>query len=283
MANPQPTDPHLRIAHAIHEQIMISGFTEHEIKILLFILRLSWGCGRHSAYIPRQKDFELIGVGENHIKMKLADLIHSRVILRDGCRYEFNKDYDDWRIGPSRTYTREKLSRLIGLNLKTEDKDLRKREPCFNQSPQNGTAKFPKQEENSSARGKLVEPEPAWYKENINKNKNSNIYINANTGEEVEVSRISQKEAADIWTGVLLELRSQVSAANFRVWLSRTTGLGYTGNDFFVGAASVLVAEQLSSHMRSRLEKTLIQVSRRAFAVSFLIISPVSESEESGL
>jgi hypothetical protein len=280
---------------------MISGFTEHEIKILLFILRLSWGCGRHSAYIPRLKDFELIGVGENHVGIKLSYLIRSRVIFRDGCLYEFNKNYDDWQINRSRTFTPEGLSKLIGLNLNAQDSvlqekdsvlpkkdsvlqkkdavlqkmevDLPKLEVSENGLPKKGSGNFPNREESTSQKGKFVEAGLASPKEIVNKfkRKNSN-YININTGEQVEISGTSSQEAGDIWTRVLAELRSQVSAPNYRTWLEKSGGLGYCQNDFMVGVGSSIIFEYLNSHMRSLLEKTLIQVSQRRFNLRFLVV-----------
>ena len=128
MANPQPTDAHLRIAHSIVEQIMVSFFSEQQVRILLFILRLSWECGKHSAYIPRQKDFEIVGVLEGHVKSHLNLLIRDRVIFRDGNYYEFNKDFDQWRMSRARSYSPEKLTELVSINLKTPDRTLQKQE-----------------------------------------------------------------------------------------------------------------------------------------------------------
>ncbi len=272
MTSPPPTEPYLRIAHSIQEQIMISGFTEHEIKILLFILRLSWGCGRRSAYVPRQKDFELIGVGENHVKTKLDYLIRSRVIFRDGCRYEFNKNYAEWQISRVRTYSPESLSRLIGLNLRSDDEDRRMESAEEEGLPQKGNSSLLKGEDERSPKGKAEEAEPASPKENINKNKNNYSYISIANGEEVEGFRTSAPEAIRIWVQVLGQMRAQVSAANYRTWLEKTQGLGYRGRNFFVGAAHPLVAEHLVSHLRSLLEKTLIQVSRRPFTITFLAL-----------
>ncbi len=271
MTNSPLTEPYLKIAHSIQEQIMISGFTEHEIKILLFILRLSWGCGRRSAYIPRQKDFELIGVGENHVKTKLDYLIRSRVIFREGCRYEFNKNYAEWQISRVRTYSPESLSRLIGLNLRSDDAELEPR-PAGDGLPPKGSTGLRKGEEEDSPKGKAAEADPASHKENINKNKNNYSYINIATGEEVEGFRAAAPEAARIWSAVLGEMRTQVSNANYRTWLEKTQGLGYRGQNFFVGAANPLAAEHLVSHLRSLLEKTLIQVSRRPFTITFLAL-----------
>lgn len=64
MANPQPTDAHLRVAHNITEAIMTRDFTKRQGKVLDLILWLSWGCGSKEAYIPHQRDFSVVGIHE---------------------------------------------------------------------------------------------------------------------------------------------------------------------------------------------------------------------------
>jgi hypothetical protein len=82
MLNSQPVDAYLKIAHSIEEQLMVSRFTARQRRILDLILRLSWGCHKKTAYIPRQKDFEVAGISESHIKLHLEWLERSRVIFR---------------------------------------------------------------------------------------------------------------------------------------------------------------------------------------------------------
>ncbi len=97
MANTNTSEPYIRIAHSVQEQLMVSQFTEQQRRMLDLIYRLSVACGRNTAYIPRQKDFELVGVHEVHVKAHLAVLIRDKVIYREGCYYAFNLNFDDWR------------------------------------------------------------------------------------------------------------------------------------------------------------------------------------------
>ena len=134
MANPQPTDAHLRIAHRIHEEVMVSEFTKRQRKVLDLILRLSWGCGKKEANIPRQKDFEIVGVGKGHIKMELTYLENAKVIQLEGNTYAFNKNYDEWRISRARGFTLEKLTSLVRINLNGNRPNLPKQEETAYQS-----------------------------------------------------------------------------------------------------------------------------------------------------
>jgi len=119
MANPQPTDAHLRIAHEIQEQIMAREFTKRQRNILDLILRLSWGCGKKYAIIPNLKDFEVAGVRRTHVKAELEFLDKSRVIkwVRESNLFVFNKDYDTWVVSYTRTHDEKRLDELIHINL----------------------------------------------------------------------------------------------------------------------------------------------------------------------
>ncbi len=156
MANPQPTDAHLRVAHQIFEQVMASDFTKRQGKILDLILRLSWGCGKKEAYIPRQKDFEVVGVGEGHIKAELRWLELAKVITISDNQYSFNKDYDQWRVSRAKGYDPEKLTTLVRINLSSKPKTY-----------QSGKTNLPKWEDSTYQSGKNSTSKLATSKENI--------------------------------------------------------------------------------------------------------------------
>lgn len=119
MANPQPTDAHLRIAHSIQEEIMMRDFTKRQRSIVDLILRLSWGCNKKTAIIPRQRDFEMVGIGEGKIKRELQWLVNAKVIIwsRDTNEFSFNKNYDQWLVSIVPGYDKELFSQLLHLNL----------------------------------------------------------------------------------------------------------------------------------------------------------------------
>jgi DnaD/phage-associated family protein len=182
MANPQPTDAHLRIAHSIEEQLMVSQFTEQQRRILDLILRLSWGCAKHSAYIPKQRDFEVVGISEGHIKAHLDWLVSAKVILRDGNYYSFNKDFDQWRVSRALKFSQEKLTELVSLNLNRPDEDLRKTEVPKEKLTEKVSENLRKREESTYGKGKFSTSELALPKESIKEsiNNNNNNYIDNN-------------------------------------------------------------------------------------------------------
>ena len=147
MANPQPDDAHLRIAHTIEEAIMLRDFTKRQRKILDLILRLSWGCHKKTAVIPRQKDFALVGISESHIKAELDWLSTSRVISIDVDTYSFNKDFDQWQVSRVFPFDPDKLTELVSLNIKTTSQ-IGKSEN--NKLPVSVSQNFPQREETTS-------------------------------------------------------------------------------------------------------------------------------------
>ena len=167
MANPQPTDAHLRVAHSINEAIMMRDFSKRQRKILDLILRLSWGCNKKYAKIPRQKDFEIVGIGEGHIKVELIWLAQSRIITIDGDKFSFNKDFDQWQVSRVRPFTPDKLTELVSLNLNGHYPEL----------TETVSPNLPKQEETTYQKGKLSTPELVLPKERLKKVLKKDIYI----------------------------------------------------------------------------------------------------------
>lgn len=123
MASPQPTDAHLRIAHSIHEAILIRNFTIRQRRIIDLIMRLSWGCGKKTCIIPKLVDFKIVGIYKSDIKRELQYLVEANVINwnRNTNTFAFNKNFDSWKISIVRGFNFKKLSELISLNLSLQN------------------------------------------------------------------------------------------------------------------------------------------------------------------
>ena len=117
MAAPHRSDPHLRLSHSILEQMMVSDFTKTQLSVLLFILRLSWGCDKDFATIKKRSFFEIVGIGHSHIGNILRVLIRDKVIIIEGDRYSFNKDFDQWKVSRATAYDQNKLNDLVRFNI----------------------------------------------------------------------------------------------------------------------------------------------------------------------
>ncbi|MNC05964.1 hypothetical protein D3C75_534640 [compost metagenome] len=169
--NPQPTDGHIRISHEIHRELIRRKFSQRQRDVIDFILTLSWGCGKPSAIIPELKDFAETGIGKNHIRGVLEELLQGNVILwdRDLNTFQLNKHYDLWSMESVISANPNRFKELINLNLARQSPNLLKSvvsekgsefpkeepsSPKGNQVPKRGT-EFPK-EEPSSPKGDRV-------------------------------------------------------------------------------------------------------------------------------
>jgi Bacteriophage replication protein O len=117
----EKNEAHLRIAHSIGELLIVSLFSAVQRRILDLILRLSWGCGKNTAFILRQRNFEVVGVSECRIKANIDFLIQANVIVRDGRYYSFNKDFEKWQVRRAPQYRPEMFKALVSLNLRVPD------------------------------------------------------------------------------------------------------------------------------------------------------------------
>ncbi len=272
MVNNPSAEAHIRITHTIHEQIMVSVFTEREIRVLLLILRLSWGCGKQTAYIPLQKTFEVVGVGEGHIKRILDYLQTSHVIYREGLYYEFNKDFDQWRVSRSKSYERTKLTDLVSLNIKTPDVVLTHSvtEKVGSLLTEKVSTPYRKGKFGERENSPLSPPHPLSppVKESLKKVDN---YIVNNNGEVVlELTELVSAPAREIWSRVLPNLAKDVSSSNYRTWLEGTTGIAAIDGRFFVGCKNEFSVDYLEKNLRSLIEKDLITQEKKKYEVFFV-------------
>lgn len=256
---------------------MVSMFTERPLRVLYFVLRLSWGCGHHSAYIPRQKDFELCGVREGHIKQVLDWLINANVIIRDGDYYQINKDFDHWHVSRAFNFGPEKLTELVSLNLNNPDQDLRELTELVRNREQELTKKvsqnLPKREETTYQKGKFLTPEPASPKESIKEIYilDKNILINTLSGEEIKLTELVSSDARTVWDLALEEIKKNVSILNYKSWFEKTAGLAQLDNHFLIRVCDKFHAEHLRDNFYSMIERALIEVTDNHPEIYFVI------------
>jgi uncharacterized phage protein (TIGR02220 family) len=162
MANPQPDDAHLRVAHSIIEELMMRDFSKRQRSILDLILRLSWGCNKHEAIIPLLRDFEICGVAPTKIKTELEYLVNALVLFWDSNtnRFWFNKNYDQWKISIIRGYSKEALRNLIHINITSQK---------GNNVPGKKGSMFSQQQPEDGSEQPVPKPEPGFKESSIKK------------------------------------------------------------------------------------------------------------------
>lgn len=128
MANPQPEHGFVKLANEIWNEIIRRDFSKRQKDIILFIWRLSYGCQKKTALVPRLKDFELCGIGQQNIRKELEFLSSCKVITweKENNIFSVNKDYEQWQISPVRGWDEDKFRELISKNLDSKTSQNKK-------------------------------------------------------------------------------------------------------------------------------------------------------------
>jgi hypothetical protein len=187
-------------------------------------------------------------------------------------RYQFNKNYDEWKVSRARLYDAEKLAKLVNLNINSPDNSITE------EVPDKVTSNLLKRELSGYLKSNSSEAEPASFKENLNKNINkykylNSFWVNLLTGEAVSAAEAFPGEAAELWNKTLADLKTQVNQANYRIWLEKTEGLGYLGSDFLVRAGSSLIAGYLDANLRAIMEAALARTAGQAYRIELIEIA----------
>lgn len=106
MAKPQMEDGYITIVNSIFDHILKTDFTERELKIVLFIIRYTYGFNRKSHKMSLSFIAKGIGIQRSHVALVLNKLIEGNVVIevvqnsKNSARVlELNKNYDEWKTG----------------------------------------------------------------------------------------------------------------------------------------------------------------------------------------
>jgi phage replication O-like protein O len=156
MSSPQLENGYIRIANEIWDEVIRRDFTKRQKDIIFLVWRLSYGCQKRAAYIPKLVYFELAGIRRNHIKEELLNLEKWNVLKwdREAKMFEVNKDLDQWNVPQTGGWDEVKLNELIAINLHESSQNRNKKFLKEEQKvPETGTKDsrnrnnlFPKQE-----------------------------------------------------------------------------------------------------------------------------------------
>ena len=102
--NPQLEDGHTRIANELLEAIIRYPFTGGELKVVLAVIRLTYGWQLNERQIRQRELVRLTGLDARYLQRVLAKLRHHGVLwrnrhMRPHC-YALNKHYLGWRGMP---------------------------------------------------------------------------------------------------------------------------------------------------------------------------------------
>lgn len=95
-----------------------TNFSKRQAKIIAFISFLARQNNEGIAYIPKLSHFENCGVGRNHIKRELEQLVKEKVILwnKDKMLFQINYFCDFWQKKEGHKVDRDLCDYLTELN-----------------------------------------------------------------------------------------------------------------------------------------------------------------------
>jgi len=103
MASPQKENGYTRIANELIEQLASRDLSGRELRLLLVVMRKTWGWGKRRDRISLGQITKLTGIGRQHVATVVGRLVERQYVKRflpgseRGMRaYEIQKDYDLW-------------------------------------------------------------------------------------------------------------------------------------------------------------------------------------------
>lgn len=108
MANPQTEHGYTKIANELLEAIYRSDMGSEELRVFLFIIRMTYGYGRKVIKLRTKDIISGSGVRKQNINRALNKLLSSNRLLgnqvedKQGVSYSIQKDYDKWKSKPWR-------------------------------------------------------------------------------------------------------------------------------------------------------------------------------------
>ena len=99
---PEVDDGHTKIANELLDAVIGHEFSKRQLKIILFIMRKTYGWNKSEDDISRSQVMEATGLLNPHITTALQELQNANVIIisqgKHAKRYKINKYYDQWRV-----------------------------------------------------------------------------------------------------------------------------------------------------------------------------------------
>ncbi|MBA7663555.1 hypothetical protein ES703_71600 [subsurface metagenome] len=100
MANPQRENGHVDIANEIVEALAKTHLSSYESQVLWVIFRKTYGWQKKEDWITNTQISNMTGIAEAHISRTIKMLVQKNLILKNGKKLAFQKDYDQWEKLP---------------------------------------------------------------------------------------------------------------------------------------------------------------------------------------
>lgn len=121
MGNPQTEDGYTRIANELLDAILLRDFSGRQIKVLMAIIRKTYGFNKKSDEIGLSQFRDITGIDSKHVSVVLHDLEQFNVIAVShgdhARRISLNKNYKTWNV-PEKASPKKGVSLKEGVSIK---------------------------------------------------------------------------------------------------------------------------------------------------------------------
>lgn len=121
MADVKLKNGYVRVVNNLFDQLFLREFSLKQLRVIMLILRLSYGYNKKYAIIKPKSRFNFANLYKQDINKTLKELVDKKVIIKiaEDC-YSFNKDYDVWEIPYHKFYDEKKFKDLLALQFVSE-------------------------------------------------------------------------------------------------------------------------------------------------------------------
>jgi phage replication O-like protein O len=143
---PEIDDGHTKIANELLDAIIQADFSKRQLKILLFIMRKTYGWNKPEDDIARSQMVDATNMHNPHITKTIQELLELNVIIvsqgNHAKRYRINKYYDTWRMTETVIVTKTVIKpKLVIVTETVTESYQNSNNPLPKQSPQKTTPK----------------------------------------------------------------------------------------------------------------------------------------------
>jgi phage replication O-like protein O len=143
---PEIDDGHTKIANELLDAIIQADFSKRQLKILLFIMRKTYGWNKPEDDIARSQMVDATNMHNPHITKTIQELLEMNVIIvsqgSHAKRYRINKYYDTWRMTEMVIVTKTVIKPKLVIVTETVTENYQNsNNPLPKQSPQKTTPK----------------------------------------------------------------------------------------------------------------------------------------------
>ena len=131
MTSPQLEDGFVRIANELYDQMVKAEFSKRQYKILLFVMRKTYGFNKKFDTISLSQFMESTGLDRANVSRTVNELVAAKVLLKqqhsNSQTLGVNKHYEEWSV--AKTTTPQVLPKQQRSVAKTTTKVLPKQQP----------------------------------------------------------------------------------------------------------------------------------------------------------